>query len=271
MHNRMNKYSDLEWMFERIILEAKSKDIFDSLFNHYVDIAGLDGVERDLVVDFVIDSFASFLEDLSPEKLIDVERSLVDDNDPVSVSRSIDELAIELESRFSGWMVDKYEDDQEEEYEEEELGWELNSTDHEAIRFAITAAYEILCKPGILPYEIQGIARAIYALKYLPKFENDINVSFGIYKQNGDSDFSERFSLDFVINQDHFKIYESWSNYDSAVGSDNRSSIIYFYGPGYEREVNDLLSSKNRFYSFLNSSEISVEDESDNDIYLDEE
>ena len=74
----------------------------------------------------------------------------------------------------------------------------------------------------------------------------------------------------FLFAKSHFKISEHPAVSDSS-GTDHSASIIHFVGPLFERVVNDLGYFRNKFYSFLNSSDVWVEDDSDPDVNLDED
>jgi hypothetical protein len=211
------------------------------------------------------------LENQGSEQLKVIALDLVDNEEIEKFGYSIEEMSVRLEHLFSAWMDDHFDLYGNNSELGENNEWDLRPIDKEAIGFALEVAYKLLRKPGIRPYDIQGLARAIFALERLPSADSDINVRFGISKRGGDKDFSEHFSFDFEINLEYLKIYESRSTYESSIGSDNSSTLIYFYGPGYEREVGDLPYYINKFYSFLNSSEVSVEDNSDPEVSLEEE
>jgi len=267
----MSVHLQFHWIFEKIVADAKLHDIFTSIANHYGHDGGLDGLEAELVINYVIDSVLNLLESQGSEQLKEIALALKDTDEIEKDGYSTEELAVRLEKLFSVWMNDQYDLYGNISDGAANSGWDLCPIDKEAIDFALEAAYALLRKPGVRPYDIQGIARAIFALESLPLFDRDINVTFGIIKKAGDNTFSESFSIDFEINLDHFKIYESWSTYEAAFGSNNTSTLIYFYGPDYKREVDDLPYFRNKFYSFLNSSEVCVVDDSDPDVSLEEE
>ncbi len=260
-------------LFNQVIAEAKTHDIFSNIAKHYGNGGGIIGIEAQLVENYVYDSIYVILENLPTEQLNEFSESIFGSEEETGFEATLDDLTGRLTGLFSSWMDENYDlygnnrNDEDEDGSEE---WELNAADREAIDFAIDAAYSLLKKPDITPYQIQGLARAIYALQQLPRFEQDIDVSFGLNKRGGDGSFSESYSFDFYINQDHFKISEHPAVSDSS-GTDHSASIIHFVGPLFEREVNDLGYFRNKFYSFLNSSDVWVEDDSDPDVNLDED
>jgi hypothetical protein len=268
----MPNYPNSELIYNLIIQEASEKDIVMSLMNHYGHGGGLDGIEAQLTENYVLDLITLILDDMTVEQKGEIAIEVLK-RDEFSVDNyTLEELAVSLQSLFSVWMDDNFDMyGNRREEEEVEIAWKLNAVDLEAIEFGINAAYDLLRKPGICPYNIQGLARAIYALKHLPVFDQDISVTYGLMKKVDSNGFSEKYCFEFSINEDHFKISELWSTYDPESGSDTRSSIIYFNGPNYPQEANDLDYFRNKFYSFLDSSDVVVEDNSDPEVSLEEE
>lgn len=270
----MQQYEQYDWIFEQIVADAKKHDILTSVANHYGNGGGVGGIEGQLAVSYVKDSITIILESLSKEKLNDVVVTLLPLEEGSAVEVSLEDISDKLEGFFASWMDDHYDlygnetDNEEEVYEE---GWSLNNNDREAISFALEAAYSLLKKPNISPYQNQGLARAIYAMQQLPRFEQYIDVSFGLTKIASDSGFDESYRIGFTINEDQFSITETQSAFTEMKDTVKKTSTIYLTGPLFVSEDNNLGYIRDKFVSCLRVADVWVEDNSDPEVILGED
>ncbi len=141
----------------------------------------------------------------------------------------------------------------------------LEEDDFYAISIAESIAELMLKKYNPNPKQIVGLGHALYALRRLPNSTKGINCEFGIYYENGTSEFRESKYIDFRILEDTFQIISGGHVHDAQIGGDSYSDPEWVIEiGGYASRKLYILYLEDEIREFLNlGAEINVTDDSE--------
>ncbi len=116
-------------------------------------------------------------------------------------------------------------------------------SDQKAVAAAIRFARWLLAHVEMTPAQIQGIARAIYALQRLPESTEGIDLRFGAHVERGDEEDKEYWAWDVGITPEEFSLSSDGSVWSKQVSGDSVSGYSYEVEVGGYRDKTGPVSS----------------------------